>query len=264
MDSSVVAHIVFFPPIIRPVCQRFKVPSEVQVSDSLVAVLVPWSSTPAQRSRSWRKPPSAYLPAEVRMSPMITDGSRWERSIRTKPKYQHAIRMLKFPLELHEYMSAEAHHQVFCAFWESADVKKKRAALDTWMLYSVMEQCRTKHARITASNANVVFVHVGALKNIHKLPSFADRLSKPQIQFYTYGTHESVPPEEWGVREIYTCGNISSDYCHLPIEDCSQEVLLRSTLEPSWKTLLVSFTRLGKSRVIHYGCVISFHRCLEW
>jgi hypothetical protein len=207
MDNVVVAHIVFFPHVLVGLCRCLKVPSGVQVSGSLVAVLLPLASSLAQCSRSWRKPPSMYIPAETHMEPMIADKTRWDRSIRTKPFYQHAIRMLQFPSWLHEYLSAAEHTRAFCVWWETGDVRKKKAAMETKFLYSIMEQCRAKHSSSSSSDIRVVFVHVGALKNIHKFPSFVERCSKGNlIQFYTYGTHESIPPEEWGVREIYPCG----------------------------------------------------------
>jgi hypothetical protein len=221
MDNNVVAHIVLFPHVIASLCRRFKVPTEVQVAGSLVAILLPLASSPTQRSRGWRKPASMYLPAEIHMEPMIADKTRWERSIRTKPVYQHAIRMLQFPSWLHEYMSAGEHSRAFCVWWETGDVKKKKAAMETMFLYSIMEQCRAKHSSSSSSDIRVVFVHVGALKNIHKFPSFVEKCSKANhIQFYTFGTHECIPPEEWGVREIYPCGMSCLIIALLCAENC--------------------------------------------
>jgi hypothetical protein len=206
MDGNVIAHVVFFPHIITTMCRRLKVPPDVQVAGSLVAVLLPWSISPSQRSRDWRKPPSMYLSADTRLEPMITDKARWERSIRTKPSYQHAIRMLQFPQWLHRYMSEEEYNRTFTVWWDTGDVKKKKPGMETMLLYSIMEQCRAKNASSSSSDIRVAFVHVGALKSIHKFPSFVERCLKPHLLFYTYGTHESIPPEDWGVREIYPCG----------------------------------------------------------
>jgi hypothetical protein len=206
MDGNVIAHVVFFPHIITTMCRRLKVPPEVQVAGSLVAVLLPLSVSPSQRSRDWRKPPSMYLSAETRVEPMITEKARWERSIRTKPNYQHAIRMLQFPQWLHKYMSEEEYNRAFAVWWDTGDVKKKKPGMETMFLYSIMEQCRAKNSSSSSSDIRVAFVHVGALKSIHKFPFFVDRCSKAHVLFYTYGTHESIPPEDWGVREIYPCG----------------------------------------------------------
>ena len=209
LDNNVVAHIVFFPHVITLLCRRLKVPSDVQVAGSLVAVLAPWSSTPVQRSRGWRKPPSMYIPADTNMEPMIADKMRWERSIRTKPNYQRAIRMLQFPLWLQQYLSEPEHPRAFCIWREQGDGRRKKPGLETVLLTSVMEQCRAKYLNSQSADVRIVFVHVGALKTIHKFPSFVERCSKAIVQFYTYGTHESIPPDEWGVREIYPCGTSS-------------------------------------------------------
>jgi len=55
----------------------------------------------------------------------------------------------------------------------------------------------------------VIFVHVGALRTLNKLPALADRRCKrPEIQFITYGSHESVKPIFWGFEQVFPVGGV--------------------------------------------------------
>lgn len=189
--------------------ELFKVPLELRGrSDQvfLVALLVPWSLSPAQLAKDWRVSANMHLPADTDMEPMILDKTRWTRSIRTKPVYHHALRILQFPTWLNTFMSEPGRDRGFSVWWDGGDGSRKKPAMETHMLYAILEQCRAKKLSNLA-DARVVFVHVGAIKTLHKLPGFLDLLSKScHVQFYTYGSHESVPPEQWGVREIFPCG----------------------------------------------------------
>ena len=52
-----------------------------------------------------------------------------------------------------------------------------------------------------------VFVHVGSVSTLRKLPAFMERLVKrPDLRFFTYGWHERIHPRQWGIREIFPIG----------------------------------------------------------
>ncbi|KAJ7822694.1 hypothetical protein B0H13DRAFT_2447216 [Mycena leptocephala] len=53
-------------------------------------------------------------------------------------------------------------------------------------------------------SADIVFVHVAALRNIHNLPHLAWRRLYPEIRFCLYGTHETVPPSNGGGVVTFT------------------------------------------------------------
>lgn len=202
---------MLFPHVVGVLTKRFGVPVELHRKGNLVAALIPWALSPAQVAEEWRRPYSATIPPDTQLEQTLLDRPRWDRSIRTKATYHHALRILKFPLWLHKFMSEEEHDRSFCIWWEAGDGNdsKREPGAETMMLSSIMAQCRAKNYGQKA-DARVVFVHVGALKTLHRLPRIVERRSKkPEVQFYTYGTHESIPRAYWGVREIYPCGVFS-------------------------------------------------------
>ncbi|KAF9455559.1 hypothetical protein BDZ94DRAFT_1277929, partial [Collybia nuda] len=206
LNNVVTGHILFFHHVMAQFTQKFNIPSEVQEVHSLVAVFLPWVLPEAKLKLQWRKPPTEYLPAKTAFKPMIPDKLRWTRLVKTKPLYQHALRILKFPSKLHEFMSQEKHHRTYGLCPETSS-KKGQRGLETTMLISIMDQCRAKLKSPT--DARVVFIHISALKNLLKIPSLLGQRNKENIvQFYVYGTHHSISPELWRFTEVYQCGGV--------------------------------------------------------
>ncbi|KAF8634013.1 hypothetical protein AX15_001186 [Amanita polypyramis BW_CC] len=208
LDEEIVGFFLLFSPD-SDLCRKFNVPQDLRQPRSLVLSLIPLELSAKQRALDWRRPISAILPRNIDIEQTIEDVARWERSIRSKVSYHHALLVLKFPKALHDFMAVE-HKRPFCVWWDGGDVSnfKSRPGIETMYLLSIMEQCRAGNVGLKSA-ARVVFIHVGALKTIHKMPQFVDRRANhPLVQFYTYGTHESVAPSIWGVREIWPCGGV--------------------------------------------------------
>ncbi|KAG6900161.1 hypothetical protein C0993_002090 [Termitomyces sp. T159_Od127] len=207
LDDLTVGHIIFFNHTTRIVSSRLKPPSEVQTAGSIVAALVPWILSPGQLSRHHRYPANRNLPAQAEMEPLVRDETQWMLTVRVKPGYHHGLRLLKFPRSLHAYLSDDGHERTFSVWFEGGDGVRKKPGLETIVLFKILEKCRTKHSRIR--DARIIFIHVGALEYLEKLPGLLEISSSYfSVQFYTYGTHESIAPEFWGIREIYPCGGI--------------------------------------------------------
>ncbi|KAG5639362.1 hypothetical protein H0H81_003506 [Sphagnurus paluster] len=220
LDDNVVGHIIFFTDnFTRPgfITRRFRPPNELQRMGSLIAALVPWSLSSGQLQKNPRKPPNTFLPGKISIEPMIADKARWERTVRSKPSYQHALRVLNFPQQLYDFMSGD---RTYWTWHEGADGTKKKPGMETRMLVAIMDQCRATKPRKNLADTRVVFVHVGAVHTLHKLSGFQDFCSSLfHIQFYTYGSHENVPPLYWGIREIYPCGGIATFTPKVILED---------------------------------------------
>jgi len=207
LDDAVAAFLLLFPPALGDLCRRFDVSSSLQQNSSLVAALIPWRLSPKYQAYEWRKRFSTHHLADETIFKPTLDAGRWSRSLRVKSHYHHALRILQFPKWLHDYMSQP--NRAYCVWWESGDGTKKDQGLETTLLFSIMEQCRAKNVGHKA-DVRAVFVHVGALRSLHKLPALVERRSKrPEVNFYTYGTHESVPSERWGIHEIFPIGRLS-------------------------------------------------------
>ncbi|KAJ6627259.1 hypothetical protein B0H10DRAFT_431154 [Mycena sp. CBHHK59/15] len=197
LDGDLVGHILFFPPIMKILITMLGVPPELQQNSSLVAALLPWKPFPEESRR-----PFGLLPAHT--SPLLSPPVDWKKNL-TKSNYQLALRILKFPTPLFEWMSKS--NRPYC-IWSMSSERKGPHDRETGYLISILNQCGVTRVGFKAE-IRAVFVHVGALKDIHKMPLLVERRSRTlSIRFFTYGTHETVHPEQWGVREIYPLGGI--------------------------------------------------------
>lgn len=209
LDDDVIGWLLLFSPD-SELSRKFNIHANLRQPRSLVVSLVPWELSGKQRALDWRKPIPDVLPRTTSIERTIEESGRWERSIRTKLSYHHALRILKFPKALHDFMT-QGNGRPYYVWSDGGDnINNYRGieyrGIETEYLVSIMDQCRAGQVG-PKSVARVVFIHVGALNTVHKLPQFVDRRANHAfVQFYTYGTHESVAPSIWGIREIWPCG----------------------------------------------------------
>ncbi|KAJ7456662.1 hypothetical protein FB451DRAFT_1276767 [Mycena latifolia] len=197
LDESLAGHLLLFPPVMKILIQIFHVPSELAKSSALVAALLPWKVFPEESRR-----PFSLLPQRPK-SP-IPSRVDWKKNMGNS-KYQLGLRILKFPSTLHEWMSKS--NRPYC-IWPPSGDQKAPQDIETGYLLEILTRCGAKKVSFK-SDIRAIFVHVGALKSIRKLPLLVDRRSQTcSIRFYTYGTHETVHPEHWGIREIYPFGGV--------------------------------------------------------
>ncbi|THH16827.1 hypothetical protein EW146_g3874 [Bondarzewia mesenterica] len=206
-QTEISALLLIIPSASDALCAEFKVPSELQKSSLFVAALVPWALPEKQASslRIWRMPeerePFAYLTDNA--EPVVV--ADLARSVRSEPRYHRALHVLRFPKWLHSFMSQPGRK--YCLWKMRGDGTPEE--LETQALKCILGRCAGAEDAGHKADVRVVFVHVGSLDSLHKLPALAERRKKrPEIQFFTYGTHERVPPERWGIHEIYPLGGI--------------------------------------------------------
>lgn len=156
----------------------------MQHTGGFVAAVLPWTLTPAEHTKYSSQ--TIFEPPEL------------------KQPTSHAIKLLDFPAGLRAYMGLPG--RTYCVWWSPGDGTTATPGLETNQLHAIMKSCKAKNVGHKA-DVRVVFVHVGALVTLHRLPALAERRSKrPEINFYTYGSHTSVPRERWGVYPIYPLG----------------------------------------------------------
>lgn len=205
LDENLIGHILLFPPTMDHLVKHLKVPPELRQSGGLVAALVSWSLRPAQLSCRVDKPCSTFLARNAKLLPRA-EKSTWNRSIRSMVSYHHALRILSFPRLLHDFLTSGSSDRGYYAWLGRGDTRhSKKPKLETAFLHNIMAQTNAKYVGSNGT-PRVVFVHVGALNTLHKLPKFPEWRARTATHFYTYGTHESVPRTVWGIREIYPCG----------------------------------------------------------
>lgn len=185
LDGAEVACLILFPSTARSLWPRLKVPADLQKIGFLLAALLPLKLKPAQCSQT-----------DARVDPNVNPPST--------PLNQTslAIQALGFPEELRLFMPLRA----YCVWRDLSDGTQDRPGPETRFLHDIMTSCKAKDVGHKA-DVRVVFVHVGAMKTLHRLSALAERRRRPEIRFYTYGSHPTVPREDWGVFPIYLIGN---------------------------------------------------------
>lgn len=194
VEGTLVGHLLLFAPSITVLIKLLCVPSELASSSSLIAALLPWETFPEEY-----RTPLGILPSSKKAP--IPSELNWKKNM-LKSKYQLALRILRFPPALHEWMSKS--NRPYCIWPPPAAGDKK--ARETGYLLTILKQCGATKVSFK-TDFRAVFVHVGGLETIHNMPLLLERRSQMcGIRFYTYGTDETVHPENWGVREIYPFG----------------------------------------------------------
>ncbi|KAJ7783426.1 hypothetical protein DFH07DRAFT_787675 [Mycena maculata] len=199
IDGALAGHLFLFPPSTNILLRMLRVPTDLSSSSPLIAAFLPWQTFPNEYRR-----PFGILASPA--PPPIPSPLDWKKNM-LKKKYQLALRVLKFPPQLHEWMSKA--NRPYCV-WPPPTPEERKGPRDreTGFLLTILKQCGATRVSFK-TDFRVIFVHVGALKTIHKMPLLVERRSQTcSVRFYTYGTHETVDPRQWGVREMYPFGGV--------------------------------------------------------
>jgi hypothetical protein len=191
-EDKEVASMLIFPSMLRDVWSCFNVPVDWQHTGEFIAALIPWKITPKEYSHIY---PSlvSFVPPDF------------------KCLTSQAIQFLEFPHYLWKYMATPRHP--YCVWWSPGDGTVAAPGLETMLLDNAMKACRAVKVGPDHDELRVVFVHVGAVKSLHRVPAIAKRRKQhPETHFYSYGSHPSVSPKYWGVRAIYPLGKLSRIY----------------------------------------------------
>ncbi|CAK5282367.1 unnamed protein product [Mycena citricolor] len=80
--------------------------------------------------------------------------------------------------------------------------------LDTRHMREILNSCTTLHSTYHTS-VHICFVHVAAIATVAtNLPNLAKLRRHSALSFFLYGSDETVPMAQWGIREIYPFGGI--------------------------------------------------------
>lgn len=203
LDDNQVALLLVFPATNLILCKEFNVLSDLRKAGQFIAALLPWK-TVGKKARSNRlyRDPSDHTPQEV-----IPAAER-DLSLRKDPSYHRAFSILGFPKWLYNDLSDPEFK--YCIWNKDGDGTQADPGSETMALKHILKERPAKDVGLKA-DAYVVFVHVGALKTLSALPALMERrMKRPDVQFMTYGTHHTIPPERWGMRAIYPLGGIAT------------------------------------------------------
>lgn len=209
VDGVEAALMLVFPPSINELCRLLRVPDALLVVPTapMIAALVPWElSSQEYDDARWFKLRSDET-AHTRLDPKVADLAN--ETFANNSAVQRALRILNVPMSLYKFLAYQS--RTYSIWYSGGDGCEDVVGVETTALRTVLSAFKAKDMGHKA-DVRAIFVHVGALKTLHKLVALAERRSKRQeIRFYTYGTHESVAPERWGIREIYPLG------AHIPL-----------------------------------------------
>lgn len=221
--------LLLFPSASKGLCDRFNASSDLRQPGGFVAVLIPWSvtATAAKGLRTLRTALERDLAKapSILSNPEPVKGSDPSRSLRINPSYHRALHMLQFPDWLHQYMSQA--DRKYALWFEPSDgyIRQDLAewkGSETRALEMILKRCGAQRVSMKEDSVRVIFVHVGALVAFQSFASLARRRKKwPWMQFFTYGTHETIPPDRWGIQEIYPLGAYKLLTALLPLSDHS-------------------------------------------
>jgi hypothetical protein len=222
LDNDIPAHLLLAPPRVY-LGIHLKIPSHiaphVKTADNLVASILPRTLTSKQRGEGWK--PELESLRELRVQIAERFNFRFHRSLKSRPLFQEATRVLDFPTKTYDYLkltsrswaiflpmdsSSKSTYEVELLRSILAELKesaiRKQQSVDPQKLKIPMMREATK-----PESAGVLFIHVGALRHLPRLTFMRERLlSSDYARFYTFGSHPSVSQKFWGVREVFPCG----------------------------------------------------------
>lgn len=206
-----VAQLIVFPSSSTLLCSRLRVPPTLRGGGALILALVPWSLSPSQyASRKWRPGNNT-----TNFSPEADEGllslrTSWINS--AAPTVEFSLQLLAFPEKLYNFLQTKRQYCIWAFPVETMPRDSGRTfdhgdlRPDTRALMRILDERQAENVGYKA-DARVIFIHVGALTTISKLPALVERRARrPEIQFYTYGYHENIKPSQWSVREIFPIG----------------------------------------------------------
>ncbi|KAG0703112.1 hypothetical protein DFH29DRAFT_917942 [Suillus ampliporus] len=237
LDGAELALLLIFSPSLDALCKFFRVPDHLRQDSKTHALvaLLPWLVSSAKYSKGTTRNP---VNETIQQLPTPRDQQKDSRRI---PKESTATMAIAFPHELFDFMNLP--NRTYCIWSFPADGTASHPGIETRQLKHVLDKTNAVSVSLDAE-ARVIFIHVGALKTFYKLSALVTkRRDSPEVRFFTYGTHESVPSNRWGVREVFPLGGIVTftplaiaedpSGCHGLIRQIAQHPLWECYLMPS-------------------------------
>jgi len=204
LEDNQVALLLVFPASNLVLCKEHNVRSELRKPGHFIAALLPWKvvGRKAKAHRLFRDPcDRTHGIHDPGKEESIVMAGR-ERSLRKFPSYHCALSILGFPKWLYDEMPKSK----YCIWNKDGDGTPSEPGFETRALMHVLKERGAEDVGLKA-DVSFIFVHVGAIHTLCRLPALVDRrMKRLDIQFMTYGTHHTIPPARWGVRQIYPAG----------------------------------------------------------
>ncbi|TCD70074.1 hypothetical protein EIP91_005056 [Steccherinum ochraceum] len=203
LDDEPESLLFVYPSSFDDIASLFKLPANLRSKNGLAVSLCPWKLHKSDLDKFDWIPKKIPFQSDVPgLDPELGKALRHGRSQPqdSKALYQLGLRILKFPKRVHDYMCQPNRRY---SMWYG-----KQPHVETKCLQAILERCGAKDVGLKA-DLEAIFIHVGHLSTMHHIQVMALRRNKqPHVRYFTYGTHETVHPSRWGVREVYPVGGI--------------------------------------------------------
>lgn len=240
LDGAELALLFVFSPSLGALCEFLRVPDHLRQDSQNTHVLVallPWLVSSVKYSKGTTR----NRVDETIQQLSTPSGQSKDSRRRMLKEAAMAIDLLSIPRELLDFM--QFPNRKYCIWSFSADGAALNPGFETRQLKYVLDKTKAASVSLDAE-ARVIFIHVGALKTFYELSAVVTkRRDAPEVRFFTYGTHESVPSSMWGMREIFPLGGIVTFTplaiaedpvgCHSLMRNLAQHPLWESYLIPS-------------------------------
>ncbi|KAF7362237.1 hypothetical protein MVEN_00569900 [Mycena venus] len=200
-DGRDLGIMLFVPPTTTRLLHRLQTPQELCHGTGLVVILL-YFRDPYPFEEPCKKNALPLLKRRVERA--LFTPEQWRQSLQKERDYHVSLRIIQLPKTIREYV----HNHASTVWDKCTSGGDDREDRDTRHLLRVLTKSRVGVVPPADPSADVIFIHVGALKNVHNLPHLAQRRLRPNVRFYLYGTHETVPPSRWGFRDIYQLGGV--------------------------------------------------------
>ncbi|KAF8178632.1 hypothetical protein K438DRAFT_1938709 [Mycena galopus ATCC 62051] len=207
-DGRLNGVLLFVSPTSRPLLEYLRTPPDLYQETSLVVILL-FARDPPPIEEHIKKmtvplkrkvePAIAITTQEQWCKSTLITREQWCKSLQTERDYHVSLRILQLPKAIREYA---LNHTL--TVWFKRNINDEPDP-DTQHLMRVLG---VDVVPPPLKSIDIVFIHVRALQNIHNLPHLAHLRLRPEVRFCLYGTHETVPLNLWGFREIYLLGGV--------------------------------------------------------
>ncbi|GJE87775.1 Chromatin organization modifier domain-containing protein [Phanerochaete sordida] len=219
MDDNQVGVLLFVPAVAFDLCKVLKIPLEFR-DQSIIAVLIPWRLTPGQyHSYDWQASYDRLGADDGHIAPELADKLLdFGKKITSDLRLAQGLRLHHFTAADRDFFTRSLPRK-YRVWHAPLDGTTGRPGFETQLLHAVLKHWEAVNATVQ-KDLRAIFVHVGALHTLHNLDALAGwRCKRPDLRFYTYGTHPTIPPHRWGVREIYPVGGVVTFSAKAIIED---------------------------------------------
>lgn len=207
LDEDAVGLFFIFPAALQDLCELFRLPDNLRTGQGFVVALCPWKLTSGELKKfdwvstedrlkwGWDQP-------EYQGAISAMEDKHRARST-TNILYQRGLRILNFPIRLHSYLCKP---NMWYCLWYGQTPTSVTPDVETAHLQAILDACGAEN-RGHKKDVKAIFIHLGHLATMGTVGAMSARRSKrPEIRFFTYGTHASVHPSRWGIREVYPIG----------------------------------------------------------